>query len=423
MKLKRKFSCFLIVVGLITGCELSKMNPTQPVTIIGPSKTLAVATNSTTTSLNTQTLPAQTIQTTPTITIEQHCLTLEGQLPSNLQLTGVWLRQPGNPYLENFEEHTKYRVPLYGGGRFGNYEGNWALSPNGQWLAYLDVDLDTSERITRSNGASLRVIHSSGYSLSMDYWPVNFQKINGWLDDQHLLLELNYFSEVNRHAVTLNPFSGEWDYVVEPDWFNKILIERRWNDPVIYSPNLNEVILQLKDHSELRDFKTGALLFGNPNIGFFGKSSWSTDNVMLAITTSRELHIFQGKAEVFQFDLLEDHLATTTGGEVLIRRLSWSLDHRNLLLETFDESLVFDIEQRKVFVLCFTDKHIKYLWWSESFLYPGNGEFLVTRIVQEILPSYEQRPFEILIDMKNKRAYKLAESIYSQDRICWFESP
>jgi hypothetical protein len=340
-------------------------------------------------------------------------LSLEDQLPPDIQLTGVWIRRPGKPYLENFDENTKYRIPLDGGGILSLNWGAGAISPNGKWLAYLDTNYDTSGRVKEATGSTLRVIHSSGRALSLDDWPANFQKIDGWVDDQHLLLELNYFSEVNRHVVLLNPFSGEWKYVVEPDWFNSVLIERSLFNSVVYSPNLDEVILQLKDHSELRDTKKGTLLFGNPEIGSFGESSWSTDNVMLAITTDRELHIFQGTEEVLQFNLLDDYL----------RNLSWSLDHSKLLLETFDQSLIFDMEQRKLFALCFTDTHIKYISWSESFLYPGDGRFLVTRIVQEILPSYEQRPFEILIDLKNKRAYKLAESIYYQDRIGWLVSP
>lgn len=414
----------ILLIILISSCAPTTANSTQPViTSVVPSSTTSIATN---TIIPTPTiLPTHTIETIPSIKIEKSCLTLEDQLPSDLNLKGVWVRQPGNPYLENFKEHSKYGIPLYGGGLLSNYQGNWAVSPNGQWLAYLDTNLDTSGRISKTTGDSLRIIHSSGYSLSMNYWPISFQKIDRWVDDQHLVLELNYFSKTDHRVVILNPFSGEWKYLSEPDWFNQVSINRRRSDSITYSPNLNEVILDLKDHSELRDIKTGALLSGDSKTGFFDNISWSNDNAMLALTTEsgKVLHIVQDKTEVLRLDLLKDSLVTTTGEAVLIRNLSWSLDHHSLLLETYYESLVLDVEQSKVFVLCFTDKHIKYGWLSESFLYPESGEFLVTRITQEISPSGEQRPFEILVDIKNKRAYKLAESLYYQDRIGWLESP
>jgi len=418
------FFSLILLILLIPACASEIQNPTQPVkTLIPATSTLPAIVATPISSPTANIVATSTSQPTPAITIEQKCLTLEDQLPLDLQLTGVWIRQPGKPYLENQQENTKYRVPLDGGGILRIEKGSGVVSPNGKWLAYLDTNYDTTGKIKRATGSTLKIINSSGHSLSMDYWSTSFQKIDGWADDQHLLLELNYFSETNRHLVILNPFSGEWKYVIEPDWFNQVSIERRLFDSVVYSPNLNEVILQLKDHSELRDLKTGALLFGNPNIGVFYPSTWSNDNVMLATITNKELYVFQGKEEILQFDLSKDHLVHTNEGNVYIRNLSWSVDHNSLLLETYDESLVFDIKQRNIFVLCFNDKHIKYLSWSESFLYPGNGEFLVTRIIQEILPSYEQRPFEILVDIKNKRAYKLTESMYYQDRIGWLASP
>src|SRR5689334_23071501 len=122
---------FFIIVALIVGCAPAVESSTQPTATppIVPSATLPVITNTTNPSPTSNILSTSTTQPTPTISIEKDCLTLEDQLPPDLNLTGVWVRQPANPYLENLEEGTKYRVPLYGGGRL---EGNWAISPDGK---------------------------------------------------------------------------------------------------------------------------------------------------------------------------------------------------------------------------------------------------------------------------------------------------
>ena len=137
-------------------------------------------------------IPSPTLSSTPTIQIEDRCLALEESLPNDLQLEGAWMRQSGKPYLENLEENLRYRIPLDGGAALHTYNGYWAVSPNGEWLAYLDPILDVSERITRTKGFSLRVIHSSGDFLSMDYWPADFQTIQYWIDKENLLLRTDH---------------------------------------------------------------------------------------------------------------------------------------------------------------------------------------------------------------------------------------
>ena len=41
---------------------------------------------------------------------------LEEEISSDLNLSGVWVRNRGNPYLESLKDHTNYRIPLEGGG-------------------------------------------------------------------------------------------------------------------------------------------------------------------------------------------------------------------------------------------------------------------------------------------------------------------
>lgn len=407
--MKAYLRSLFVVILFISGCVPVTKNVEQPTETFSSSTTALPAVVIAPTSSPTS-LP-------PTIKIKQDCLSLEDQLPLNVQLTGVWVRQYRSPYLENLEENTKYSVPLYGGGVLYNYDEYWSVSPNGEWLAYIDVIVDTSERMAKTKGYSLRVIHSSGHSLSMDYWPVSFQTIYGWVDNQSLLLGLN-----NREIV-LNPFSGKWYEIKDSAWLKGMYASSLRRDVKQYSPHLDQIIVRLEDHSELRDADSGKIIIGDSSLGFFSRNVWSPDGVMLALVMNDEnvIHLFQENREILKVDLAQVGLFPNNNGHVYFSNLEWSLNHQKLLVETFDASFVMDVDKQEIYDICFVDKDLEKSMWFKSFFYSKDGQYVVTPVLLRV-SDFTFQSFDVLIDIKNMRAYKLPTPEY-KGRIGWLVLP
>ena len=353
-----------------------------------------------------------------TIKIEDRCLSVEESLPPDFQLEGVWVRQETNPYLEIIRENTKYRVPFDGGERLYNSEGNWSVSPNGEWLAYIDTVYDTTGRSWRKKGDLLKVIHVSGYFLTMDYWPMTYQSIEGWVDDKNLLLELG------QRSIVLNPFSGNWHELKDPDWLSNLTVDKPWwYDIKRYSPHLDTVIVRLDDHSELKNPISEEKLFGDANFGFFEKSSWSSDGTMLAIATNDGdvLNIFQNNTKISEVELSNSKNASSFGG--FISRwdnLVWSQNNKKLLIDTYSNLYVLDVEDSAIHNLCFVDPDI-HKGSNNSFFYLPIGNYIVAPMYKSN-ENYNYEYFDVLIDVEGMHAYKLPTSKYN-GRIGWLALP
>jgi hypothetical protein len=402
------FGLLIVLMLLVSGYAPTIENVEQPTETFASSTALPVIVAAPTSSLNP--LPS-------TIKVEQDCLSLESSLPPDLKLDGVWVRQSGKPYLEILEENIKYRIPLYGGGILAKYEGFWSVSPNGEWLAYIDSILDSSGRITITKGLLLRVIHSSGYFLSMDYWPADFQTIQGWIDNENILLR------VNHRNIVLNPFSGKWHELLKPDWLEEKSDGGTWANPYQYSPRLDRVIENFEDHSEVRDFVSGETLFGDSELGFFGSTTWSLDGSMLFLTVgeSNIVHILKDDKEILKVDLMEIGIFPQ-GSYDFITNATWSLDNQRILLETLSKTLVLDIKKQKIYEICFTDENIDKTWgFRGEFFSSRDGRYI---IIQRSL--INEKPYvqtiDILVDIENMRAYRLPNVAY-KDYIGWLTLP
>lgn len=370
-------------------------------------------------------VPTNTLSPTPElgalIQVEKSCMNLES-LPTDLKLTGVWIRQRRNPYLENLDEGTKYRIPLDGGGILSAYHRDLSVSPNGKWLAYLDAIIDTSNprKIARTEGYSLKVIHSSGHSLSMGYWPISSQGIQGWVDNQNLLLKLN------GQDIVLNPFSGRWYEIENPEWLEKMNLNDSWlRDDKKYSPSLDQVIVYLDTRSELRDVVSGEIIFGDPpNYHDFTQSLWSPDGTMLALssTAGKILHILREDKEILNIDISLSGLISKQYSESIhISNMEWSLNNQKLIIETFYDTFMLDINDKKIYDVCFFDEKLEKTWLTKSFFYSEDGKYIVTSLYVKD-ESYSFETFDVLVDLTNMRAYKLDTPKYKQ-RIGWLSSP
>ncbi|MFN0187777.1 MAG: hypothetical protein ACKVQV_03670 [Bacteroidia bacterium] len=405
----KKIFLILLLILIVSSCA-SEMETIEQITLT------LISNTKTPTVLTTNTL-SPTPESDTLIQVEKSCMNLEN-LPADLELTGAWVRQDSSPFLENLEENLKYRIPLDGGGFLNVYQRDWSISPNGEWLAYLDTIIATSPtRIARTEGYSLRVIHSSGHSLSMEYWPITYQSIQGWVDDQNLLLNLN------GRDIVLNPFSGKWHEVQTPIWLLEMNLKDSW---VKYSPNLNQIMLYLDNYVELRDVDSGEIIFeGSTSYFGFRESLWSPNGTMLALATDRgnKIHIFRKDEEILSIDNSSyDILLSGQSGNVNISNMEWSLNNQRLIIETSDDVVILDVNERKIYDTCFFDEKLEKAWRAKSFFYSEDGRYIVTSldVLKDIF--YTVETFDVLVDLTNMQAYKLDTPKY-KGRIGWLKLP
>jgi hypothetical protein len=251
----------------------------------------------------------------------------------------------------------------------------------------------------------------------MDYWPSDFQTIQYWIDKENLLLRTDH------RNIVLNPFTGKWHEVLKPNWLEEKSDGGSWFNPYQYSPRLDYVIENLEDHSEIKSFVSGERLFGDSATGFFGTTSWSPDGTMLFLTTGvgEIIHILKNDKETLKANLVEIGVLSKSIYDY-IDAATWSLDNQRLLLDTDMNSLVLDINENKIYKICFTDKNIYKDWiFSNGFFSSKDGKYIIVKrsLINE--KSYVQR-IDILIDTENMRAYRLPEIAY-KDYIGWLALP
>lgn len=409
---KRNFSLFILVT-FILGCS-----PKVETGNLEKATSSPTPYSSPTAILHTPTPSAASYQNT--IEVINKCLSVEDILPSDLQLTGTWVRQETDPYLEIIKENIKYRVPFDGHGRLYNLEDYWAVSPNGEWLAYIDTIYDTTERIWRKKGELLKVIHASGYFLSLDYWPMANQSIRGWVDDKNLLLRLG------QRYIVLDPFSGKWQELIKPDWLSNLTVDNPWQyETNKYSPFLESVIVNQTDHFEIRDMLSGSTLFRDNELGLYDMSTWSPDASMLAVATKDEtvISIFHNNEKILTLDLWNDpSLASKVGSLGSISKLEWSLNNQRLLINFFNDTiLLLDIKAQKLYKACFDNEEINISGFWGGFLYSKTGQYIVVPVYIRAENS-EYENFDVIIDTNTLRAYKLSTSEYNS-RIGWLALP
>ena len=253
----------------------------------------------------------------------------------------------------------------------------------------------------------------------MDYWPMSNQKIRGWVDDENLILELG------QHSLVLNPFSGKWYELKDPDWLSSLIVNKPWWYEIKkYNPHLDSVIVRLDNHSEIKEAVSGNTLFGDTALGFFGESVWSSDAVMLAFATNdgNVIHIFQNNKEILTLDFLNDKSLNSNFREgISISELKWSLNDQRLLIGTYDDNiLLLDINEQILYKLCFENKEINNYAW-DNFFYLKSGQHIVAPVNLRS-QDYHYEQFDVLIDTTTMRAYRLPTSDLN-GRIGWLALP
>ncbi len=351
--------------------------------------------------------------------VESQCIPIEDSAPANLPLSGIWLRNQYIPYLETVDGRSDYIVPYEGRGAFSLGAGDAAVSPDGQYLAYIDNYLDPAANY-RPQKRILRIIRSSGRAIYMDYWKQDWQWIVGWIDSQQLLLRIGH-----DRLVALNPFTGEWKpfqlpgWLISPDQPGGGLGFDMLDSRALYGPGFRQVMLRTGMGSyELRDMQTGLKIWSMRGYLGLEKASWSKDGSAVAFLLDDDAAI----------DILEDNnlvaaldLKTLLPDQEYPSGLSLSPDGQKLVFASADSSdsrrshlMLFDKEQGTLSRLCLDDILVGYGGPSWS----PDGRFIVS-------PAYYwgyQKDFDILVDTSQLRAFKLVSG-QQQHRLLWLAAP
>ncbi|MBN2119374.1 MAG: PD40 domain-containing protein [Anaerolineales bacterium] len=389
-----------ILISLVSSCTLTIERLDQPLVTIPPPAPLPVLTDTPAPLPTVESISTPTPQATIDLSLEQ-CIPVEETMPSDLNLSGIWVRNSGRPYLETMDGRTAYGVPLKGGGIFSTSKGDMAVSPDGRYLAYIDSYLDDTGKHTKSR--ILRVISSSGHSLSMDYWIIDWQWLIGWTDNQHIAILTG-----KKEILILEPFVGRWERLPKPSWLNNFGYDPYGIDGPFYSPSLDHILIK-PDYSsfELRYLPTGHIIYkGNEYLtdSHFG---WSKDGSTLVINLGDLLNIITKDQQVIELNVNDfginrfDDPKLSPDGQKLVFTSHWS-----------GKWFLFDIEQLEIRKLCGDE----FDYW-ENAVWSPDGRF----VVQEADRSYFDQ-LDLLIDTQQLRAYKLISGQY-QHRLAWLAEP
>jgi len=411
MNLFRRIIYFFAVIGLMTGCAQSAINPTQattPSTV--PSATKLAVTDTPIPSPTRNILSTPTIQPTPTITNEKNCLTLEDQLPSDLHLTGVWVRGDMRPYLENIENKTNIGIPLKGNSRLEEF----AISGDKKWFAYIDnyvKDNKTSKR-------TLRVISSAGYSLDLDQWLADFQWIDTWSQSRELILDLNPFSTTHRKFTLLNPFTGKYQFI-QSSWLKDI---DSYYPDILFAPNLNFVASvssgYLNGNLEIRDAKTGDVVLNRAGDYDLDAIAWSPDGTRLVVAQNSSVILFKSEnfKNEFRYRISDSN-----------KQVVWAPDSKKIVFVGYRNRniTVLDTQSEKTTIYCINNKQYQYDYDWENLSWSPDERYIIVNVYRHIVPftyPFKGETFDLLIDIERSQAFYLPAKSSSY-REAWLAAP
>jgi len=301
--MKKALLTIILLILILTACAPQPAStPAKPIVLPNATPVVASPAPTSTPRIILATATSRP-QPTATPTLTESCLSLEAELPADLKLPGVWVYNPGSPYLENLAENTVYSVPLEGGGQLSTAPGDMAISPDGTHMAYIDTYLDTTYRY-RTDKRVLRVIRSSGHALDLDYWLEvdDWQWIVGWVDDQNLAIATG-----NKDVVILNPVTGFRRTFHQPDWvnFKNDTNPYRWdvsNYP-LYNPTL-AWILEHPDYDEfaLKNVQTGETIWQKTRSDW-SSWSWTANQTTFVIQLGQAINVFENGKQTATFSL------------------------------------------------------------------------------------------------------------------------
>jgi hypothetical protein len=407
----------IILMALISSCAQATAISTQPITLVVPSATPPAAVI-TPIDPTQEYISTRTSQPAEEIRLEEQCVKIEEELPSDLHLSGVWIRQNGKPYLENLEDHTRYGVPLAGGEALSHM----AISPDRKLLAYFDGYINPNSGDT--DRWEFRILRSNGYLIVLKNWIFDVRQILGWANNSEIVLKV--YSKGLKYIV-YNPSSGESheiiiDHnVVSPPYMWELITQFRGD-----SFNPSRIFFLTDAGNFLYSVQTWQKIF-DIDIGYFGTYSWSSDlsTVIISPLGDRNIYVAKNDNIFLKLNSVESGLSANNDP---IDAYEWSPDNKKFIVKsayTFESPsklAIMNLDGFKLKRICIKDDSIFDDGYMYSYVWSPDSRFLILYYDQQDWRKGIEH-FDLLIDTENMRAFRLQTSGYSPNRIGWLASP
>jgi hypothetical protein len=135
MKNYQSYSLLILVMFLI-GCQSSDKLSTT--TRVAPSLSITSIENPQTPTYTLPVIVTPTVsaQLLPENVLKYDCLEIITNIPRDTNLTGKLILDGVQPYFYNFEDRALQAIP--------DNRGDFAVSPDGKWLAYYEISSDST---------------------------------------------------------------------------------------------------------------------------------------------------------------------------------------------------------------------------------------------------------------------------------------
>jgi len=408
---------YFMVVIVIVGCvSPAKSSKPQAATSSASSATLPVIADTPIPSLAANILSSPTVQLAPEVKLEGECMALEEELPSDLHLSGVWIRNRGNPYLENLEDHTNYRIPLEGGGVLDDM----VISPDSKLLAYLDRYVSSGGQGT--DKWEFRIIKSNGHLIVLQNWIFDVRGILGWASNNEIVLRV--FSKGIKYIV-YNPFNGESrEIIIDPtivyNPYDEIIFHDRFGD--YFNPD--KIIFQTIDGNKLYNVKTWKKLL-NFDLGYISRYAWSPDLSTVLINPGTDedkgnLYIVKNDDVFLKLNAVTSGFTTENSDG--IAGDSWAPNNQKFIINSWSKLAFINLETLKVRRLCITYDPEFEISYPYPTIWSPDSRFLILHY-SKYNPQGKWEYFDILIDTQNMRAFKLPTNDRNEYRMGWLTAP
>jgi hypothetical protein len=405
-------SSLIIVLLQLSGCTPNMENPEQTPATLTPSALLPAIANTPSPVPTNDTNPTPTKPSSTQILLKEKCPPIEEEISPDINLSGVWIRNRANPLLENLEERVRYKVPLEGGAALDAI----FISPDGMLLAYLDRFVGTNGRGT--DKWELKILKSNGHLILLKNWVFDVREILGWANNSEVVLKI--YSKGTKY-ILYNPFSGGWseiiiNYNVVRNPYVNDLILRPWPNHYFHP---RKMFFTTVDGIAFYNLETWKKIL-DVDFGYTAKITWSPDLSRVLVVPSidrdsQNLYLIENDEIALKLNIINAGLAANRS-EVTYHVL-WSPDGRKFVIRTSSKLAIMNLDTLELKGICLDDwaSHISGFWSPDS-------QFIVTHYSgYGDTGSYEY--YDILLDTKTMRTFKLSTTDRYEYRIGWLASP
>ncbi len=370
--------------------------------------------------------PTPTAMPQSAVEYRKDCIEIEEKLPSDLRLSGAMLLSGGR--WESSRYYSLYHLDLMSQREapLPSSVGPFKLSPDGKWLAYLNLADDEKGQ---PKGRILQVTNTEGRHLDMSSWGLNWQKLVGWQDEKHLILEAPGYPTGN--FLILNPFTMQKEVI-------KIDVPLRLTgvEQVYPDLSLSYWVIQPDDSSSGYHWRLlrrdGWQPLWEDHGSSFNYPDWSPDGRSFAVIGS----LFHSSYWVLLNVGLDGKAAPLTNQIGEGKELSWSPDSRFLAgwlqmdpaSDGFPNHLVLiDVNKSQLSDLCLENQRVNNYDRNTPPVWSPDGRFLAIGLshIESKKADVEYYIRETvsdtaLIDLQEHRAYLLVKDAIPR---AWMRKP